>query len=381
MTHDTLSVYYQNCGGIRSKLEELYLNILSNNYDIIVLAETWLLPGIMDTEYIDDRYTVYGRDKDTHTSDKCKGGGVIVALRSDYVGFRRTDCENIELEEIILNLSIGKRKLIFCAVYLPPDLPFSKYELHFVNLQNMYTDQNDHKICIVGDYNIPTIDWQRRDNFCTPILTNTSLVARMALNSLSYMHLKQYNYVKNYKGRVIDLVLTNMDCTLSASDPLLNEDRNHPALAFTIACNANVLLPVKPRKKYNYRKADYQLINKSVSTVDWNNELKALSTESAVTRFYDQIFNIIDALVPQKTFRSAKYPIWFTRELIQLSNRKERAWVKWKTYDSVSTYKDFSDLRSCFKRLSRQCHRSYITNTEKLIKTNIKGFWSYASSL
>lgn len=35
----------------------LYMNILSNSYDVIVLKETWLVGDIMDIEFIDDRWS------------------------------------------------------------------------------------------------------------------------------------------------------------------------------------------------------------------------------------------------------------------------------------------------------------------------------------
>ena len=48
--------------------------------------------------------------------------------------------------------------------------------------------------------------------------------------------------------------------------------------------------------------------------------------------------------------------------------------MKWKTYGGISACSNYSDLRSRFKTLSKQCHQSYISNTEKLFDLTLKDF-------
>lgn len=68
---DNLIVYYQNCGGLKTKLSDIRLNILSHHYDIIIFTETWLQPNIYDSELLDDRYLVFRRDRNLlHTKKK-----------------------------------------------------------------------------------------------------------------------------------------------------------------------------------------------------------------------------------------------------------------------------------------------------------------------
>lgn len=80
MYNYNLSIYYQNCRGLRTKLNTLYMNILGNSYDIIVLAETWLIPTINDCEFIDQRYIVFRGDRDRNAIKRLDGGGVLVAV-------------------------------------------------------------------------------------------------------------------------------------------------------------------------------------------------------------------------------------------------------------------------------------------------------------
>lgn len=56
-------IFYQNVNRIRSKISELYINVLNSNYDIICLTETNLNDSIFDSECFDDRYSVFRRDR------------------------------------------------------------------------------------------------------------------------------------------------------------------------------------------------------------------------------------------------------------------------------------------------------------------------------
>ena len=166
-------------------------------------------------------------------------------------------------------------------------------------------------------------------------LITTCHAARAILNTLSLMDLKQYNYLRNYKHRILDLAITNMECTLCPACPLLKEDRHHPSIILTVVSNPEKLLPVRPITKYNYRNGDYNYLNNSIATTDWNTEFRELSAESALNRFYKMIMSIIDQAVPRKLVKNSKHPAWFNSELIRLSRQRERAWIKWKTYGNV----------------------------------------------
>lgn len=57
-----LNIFYQNLGRARSKLKDIYINILNNDYDIICMTESNFDSSVFDGESIDCRYSVYRRD-------------------------------------------------------------------------------------------------------------------------------------------------------------------------------------------------------------------------------------------------------------------------------------------------------------------------------
>lgn len=87
LKHDLL-IFYQNARGIRTKCLQMRQSILNNEYDIIVITETWLHSRIFDREFCDDRYEVFRCDRDLKLTDKKTGGGVMILVCSELSAAR-----------------------------------------------------------------------------------------------------------------------------------------------------------------------------------------------------------------------------------------------------------------------------------------------------
>lgn len=143
---DKLSIYYQNCNGIRTKLHTLYMKILSFAYDIIVLTETWLVPEIHDNEFIDQRYVVFRCDRDRLASGKRDGGGVLVAILRGLqpaMFCPSNACFTVNpsccIEHLLIEFPSRDRHKnhVISAAYLPPCTKADTYESHFDYLQDI----------------------------------------------------------------------------------------------------------------------------------------------------------------------------------------------------------------------------------------------------
>lgn len=118
----SVSIYYQNVRGLRTKTEEVLKNILINNYDLIVFTETWLNCNIMSSELLDKRYTVYRKDRLCYRTSKKDGGGVLVAVSKHIPSSRHLNLEsNAEDLWVSIDVKINNtvKKIFICAVYLP----------------------------------------------------------------------------------------------------------------------------------------------------------------------------------------------------------------------------------------------------------------------
>lgn len=94
-----MEAYYQNVRGVRTKIHQLRECVSLNNYSFYVLTETWLNANISSQELGFKNYDVYRSDRNSDTSDKLRGGGVLIAacrtLRSSLVVTSVTSVEHV----------------------------------------------------------------------------------------------------------------------------------------------------------------------------------------------------------------------------------------------------------------------------------------------
>ena len=385
MMSKELTLYYQNCNGIKSKLIDLRLNVLNCTYDVIILTETWLRSDIGDPEIISENYTIFRRDRNLHLTNKSGGGGVLVAVKNTIEATRRVDLEAPNLEEIFVLLPKFNEGIILCACYIPPSSSKETYETHFYKLQDIHLKMANYTLAAVGDYNLPKFSWTYIDNLAPsePKEADTE-VGRLLSNTMSLLNFKQFNYVVNESNHILDLVFCNVNCKVSKTDyPLVNVDRHHPPLEVSVQYALPDTIRPAERRKRNFYKADYELINKALRGIDWIAQLNHLDVEASTQTFYNHIYKIIDDNIPVIKRKSPKYPIWFSRGLIRALREKKKVWKRWKTYSSIRDYQEFSLLRTRIKSLLIKCYKLYIEDVEASITNNsgIKQFWKYASSL
>jgi hypothetical protein len=387
-----ISIYYQNCRGIRTKLHSLLMNILTQTYNIIVLTETWLHEDITENEFIDNRYTVYRADRDRVATGRCDGGGVLIAIQRDLCDvvcaptiLLSNDPLPPVIDHLLIEFRISKRCYCIGAVYIPPKQNHQVYLNYLDMLQNKFVDGDTGitDFFIVGDFNLPSYDWMSRNPHNQgPSLYDTKQIHMYIDNFMAVTNSYQLNTFANRNNRVLDLFFTNKtSCALSlVSDALLPPDEHHPPFCVLFPGkekNYNIIR--KPYVKLCFGSANYDNIKKDLSDIDWNHLLLNKGAEEAVSSFYETLYTTIDKNVPKKNVKTSKYPYWFTPTLIKLSIKKNKAWITMKKYNTDSNYYLYSIYRKKFKALLEICHKKYINKVENSVKENIKYFWQYIS--
>lgn len=383
---DKLTIYYQNCGGFRTKLNTLYFNILSNNYDIIVLTETWLVPHISDNEFIDQRYTVFRCDRDRVLTGKKDGGGVLIAvLRNLQPSVIISSLSPNISECLIVQLpsSTPKKYNLICVSYIPPKTPEVAYNMLLDKLELELGRLDFDSIILIGDFNLPSLKWSVNNTHMECLTSGGPSPGRHLVDLLSRMNIKQYNSIFNSTGGILDLALSNTECEVYKPNiPLLPEGKFHPSFYLIVKFNA----PSPPLKqsnsltKFNFYKANYDKLNSSILEMSWSSLLNHLSAEEALNVFYEKVFEIIKLNVPLCSSKTRNFPVWFSKSLIHIHKNKSRYWLKWKKYSNISDYEIFSLYRKRFKNECEKCFNKYIISVEDSIQLDANKFWSYVSN-
>ena len=397
---DNISIYYQNCRGLRTKLHTLYINILSHAYDIIILTETWLHADILDSEYIDSRYIIFRSDRDRIATGKRDGGGVLVAVLRTLTACALALPATAAMagtahfapiltpivDTVVIKLCAGNISYVISAVYLPPSQKSDVYSSYYNYLLDLleYNNLITNKLLIIGDFNLSSLEWRESGNVLLPLLTNNLNIPNTELlNFMSLSNLSQLNNIKNKNNHILDLCLTNdANCKLSTAPIFLVPiDDHHPPFIVNISFKNNTkFMPRTPHQILDFKNADFELINEKIMSIEWKQQFKNKSASDAVASFYESMYSIIRLYVPTKTVKSSKYPCWFSRALIHIFNDKNKAWIKWKKYGSESDYRVFSMYRKRFKSECDKCYKTYMDNVEDSIRNSVKYFWTYISN-
>ena len=124
----------------------------------------WLYPDILSSEIFNElQYNIFRRDRCSSINQR--GGGIFLAISSRLqvtpVGLLHNDIEQIC---VLITPSSGLNcKFLICLSYVPPASVTEIYEKHVENIteaSSRFCDLAKDHIVIMGDFNLPNIQWQ-----------------------------------------------------------------------------------------------------------------------------------------------------------------------------------------------------------------------------
>ncbi len=384
-----LNIYYQNVRGLRTRVDEINIAVLSSNYDIIVLTETWLHAGIRNEELIDNRYIVHRKDRDYETVNQQRGGGVLIAVKTNIFSERiiKLESDDKAIEHIWVKLKTcnSSNSIYLGAFYFPPNTTREKYRLVYEKIMSNYTIlQND--MILIGDFNVPDFNSSNdQDNY---MCTGTSPRASDLQEFIQICCLQSLNHIHNHMNRTLDLVLTNIaQIEVNLEESLLSAvDTYHPPLFLTIQVKTGLYANQVHKSKHdelkflNYSRANFLSMYCKFQKTDWSPLYTIKDSCEAAVYFSDIVHDIILATVPLAMKKNKNsYPPWFTREVFQAIKEKEKYRAKYKRTGNPTFLEKFQELRRKAKRLIRRSKRVLEVNIETKMKEDPKKFWTYVN--
>lgn len=355
-----------------------------NDYDVIILTETWLNEDISSTELFDDRYDVYRRDR--KLNELCKkrtGGGVLIAILKKHnsidMSFHNSLCEDLWVK-VQVKTKHKTNSLCFCAVYIPSPVNINVLEHYLENAGKIISTEGN--TFIAGDFNLTNINWLNSDDssFLVPETTNC-LINHLFTEFVALNGLEQFNCVRNDKSRVLDLVLANTANVKvnECNDPLSKIDIHHPPLMINLDIQPERTLNCNMLPTRNYHKADYEAITQNLDSINWTTTLESCRTmDDMVETFYEKITSAISNHVPfSYKVNNNKHPPWFTKDLIKLLKQTYNLRIRVKKYNNAMDKVSLGLLKERCRLLNRSTYMNYIKTIEARIKTNSKYFWTY----
>ena len=138
-------VVHLNVCNLLSKHLDIQSDKIWSHADVICLNETHLSSqNVIQLELLGltDDYRMYRKDRDDH------GGGVMVVVHKSLCPRQIITTRNLEI--VIVQISIGTKKLYIASVYRSPKCVVSSWVCEMEHVLDMYRDK---EMCILGDVN------------------------------------------------------------------------------------------------------------------------------------------------------------------------------------------------------------------------------------
>lgn len=366
---NSIRIYYQNARGLKTKCNVILNNVLAEDYDMIIITETWLNDSVFSGEILDDRYVIYRRDRDPRVANKCDGGGVLIAIKNKFVSERIPTLET-ELEDLWIKVKFNLRFIYICVIYFPPSTHIEKYQTFYSVLENN-PKISCSELIILGDFNISKSD---------PAFTiANNMIENEFINFLNVNNISQCNYVTNKDNKILDLILSNTNVTVERSEfSLVKADLYHPPLEILHEVDIYDKVNIHySGPQYMFNKANFIELYRGLRSTDWNTMNSYRDVDTMVSEFYNLFYAVLDKTVPKSKPKIKLYPPWFTPNIIKKIKLKSRLFKKLKSQNTPLNVQRYKNIRTEIKTDINESYKKYVRDVESNIKNDPATFWSF----
>lgn len=350
--NSNIKIFYQNVRSLNNKLDDFLAIISSNSFHIICLTETWLCEDTQSSLEVPIslgwKVVSYSRPPGK------KGGGVLIlicpsfSISTDYISSNR------ELVFVILNYPFP---LCISLLYNPPS-------------SNVTDWDNIFEECIASTK--PALPWLFLGDFNFPSW-NKLPISNILLSTAMEHNLSQVIPFPTRADNFLDLIFVRL---LSTSDIRKNNyfESDHIGVEFEILNLPTYTEPKASRLVHDYYRTNWLRINHLIADLTSSFISIPLHTPNTIDETIDKLITLIDKAIPKKKIQKFSLP-WFDADLIALCKKKNRFHKIWKLRGNEIAYRNYSEIRSLFKKKLIEKRTAFIINSQKLYHTDVKKFW------
>ncbi|XP_072042006.1 uncharacterized protein [Amphiura filiformis] len=361
-----------NFQSVKNKKEELGNLIDSVDPSIIIGTETWLNSSVYSSEIFPPSYEVIRKDR------KDGYGGVLLAIRKDYVFDRIETVEDVE--SVFVKLTLDKNTaLIVGSLYRPPNNNLEYLEKMCSQIEEIATKFRNAVVWISGDLNLPDINWTTLtiDGHQYPLSLNQRF-----LDLHSDIGLEQMVLFPTRRDNTLDLFSTNRPSLVSRCTalPALGD---HELVFVESSVTPKRRKPV-PHKIFLWKNANIDNM-KEECLVFQNQFTTKYTTSSPIQPMWADIktclLNILDRGVPSKVATTRYNQPWITKQVKRLTRQKTRSFNKARHSKKPKDFERYKVLKTTCRSACKKAYNDYVTNIiSPESSSNPKRFWSFINS-
>lgn len=392
-----IHLFYTNADSLRNKMDELRVRTDANLNDnkithVIGITEV----RAKNSEYVAEmcEYNLYGYNMFLNNEESINCRGVILYV-SNFFEATPVEFNNKYSDAVWVSIKlINNTNMLIGCVYRSPNSTTENNSL-LLNLLHEVAASKYDLILIMGDFNLPDIDWTL-DNLRTSNGFSSEFVDTINDNYL-YQHITRPTRAREgQKSNTLDLIITNIEEVITDmvhEAPLGKSD--HAVIRTSILC-----IPECERSttvKFSYDKGNYVDMRNKCKDFNWKQAF--LLNDDDVDAQWEHFKHLYDGLVSEfvpvrdvnksvkaqcddkpdcdsKPKRVTKYGV----EISKAVKRKHRLWQRYIETKDGKKYEEYRQARNKAKGLIRDFHRRIGKQIARQSKTNPKKFWAYVNS-
>ena len=318
-------------------------------------------------------YNIPGYELFTNDNPKL---GVALYMKNDLNAVRNKVLNKSSFEESVwcnFNSKEGEGVLVGC-VYRSPSSGEENFQ-KLIELLHHEEIGKFNKICIVGDFNMPNINWDGH---------NVNARDRTFVECLRDSFLE--NMVKeptrrrgNNRPTMDDLVLVNDDQMISDiihCCPLGKSDHDMLFFNMYITADNDESNPMK----FDLNRGNYDAMREELKVWDLN-ALAKMGVEENWETVKNRILEAMERNIPKvETGKKNVKPKWFNGKVKKSVRRKYCLYMRYLRSDAAYDYWRYIEARNTCNRVIKQAKRDYERKISEECKTNPKRFWQYVQS-
>ena len=244
---------------------------------------------------IPNSYNIHRKDRES------RGGGVLLAVKSNISCFRRRDLEESDCELLWVKIPFKDSSSYFVRVfYRPPSSDLTYLEVLARSSDKVSLISEHANILLCGDFNLPDIDWD-----LISLLQPNSLSDYFCDDILNFFSLSQLINQPTRLDAVLDLAISNRPENISnikIGDGLGSSDHN--IITFDLQCK--ITRPCQPSKQiYDYQNANWDNFRLELSHVSWDTILDDdVSIDCVWNNWKRVFFKAVHNNIPSRAIKS-----------------------------------------------------------------------------
>lgn len=352
---------------IRSQLPKFrdYLDfVLTSDYDVLCLSETWLCPD-MDLKSLN--ITGFTLNVCSRTG---RGGGVAVYTREVFKVRVITSCNSYDVEYIWLGIESNNFKLALGCVYRPPRGNFNNFLQVIEDSYGVINLDYDDSICL-GDFNINMLNI---DNQSTLKMTDTFEV--LGLKQI----IDKPTRIRKNSSTLIDYIVVSDNLRILSSNVIPCHLSDHEMLECLLDFNVPATTPC-PRFYRCFKNISSIEFQSDLRSWPWHNIFYAPSVDEKVSLFNLYITQLFDLHAPVQLInvnRKKTLP-YITDNIKLLMSLRDKAHARAKKSRSDSNWNYYKMLRNYTSQAIVRERRAYMQS--KFSSNDSKLLWSELAKL